>query len=143
MTHALWNEVLNNIMSLYPPWITAGIEVSDIDAAIKIYVEKWRLFRVEYRHNDSAALRLIDTPTPFLLTINLAGRTDTQGWIIPSAKTGYLVLPINNFWQWVDTIFGSRDIIEQTPWSCYVVLTDPFGHMFVFETNESPPEALR
>jgi hypothetical protein len=123
-------------------WITLCLEVPDIEAAIDLYVNTWMLFedvnKIPEGRRASAILEFIDSSICFRLGLFPVGSADSEGQPIPSAKNARISLPKSDFWTWVDTIFSSRDVVESTPWSADVILRDPFGHMFVIYTTESP-----
>ena len=115
-------------------YITVGVTVPDIASAIEIYVNRWKLFTVSYWHQDSANLIAIGATVPLKLHLCLEGRKDTRGESIPSGKTVYIAFPKSDFWEWVDSTFGNRDLVTDTPWSSDVILRDPIGHMIVVST---------
>ena len=118
------------------------MEVPDIEVAVDLYVNTWMLFKevneIAGGKRASADLEFINSSIFFRLGLDLEGSTDWQGRPLPSAKNARISLPKPDFWTWVDTVFGSRDGVESVPWRAYVVLRDPFGHMFVIYTTESP-----
>lgn len=126
--------------------IAVGITVPDIASAVEIYVNQWKLFTVlNWLGSDldeGAGLVAINATVPLRLQLCLEERRDTRGELIPSGKTVRISFPRSDFWEWVDSTFGNRDLIEHTPWSASVILRDPFGHMIIVSTPwpEDQPE---
>lgn len=122
-------------------WIEASLLVGDVDQAVELYVNKWKLFEIENSGGASlsriAMLRYTDKCTPFrLVVVQSDKRMDSKGRIIPAASHAKLSLPKSNFRRWVTDVFGKDDLVEYTPWSESVVLVDPWGHMFTIDTFE-------
>jgi hypothetical protein len=133
-------------------WISLCVEVEDIEAAIAVYSDRWKLFRIVNNGGAGddafATLELIDSETRFRLGLYKEGAMDSKGRRIPSAKHARISLPKSDFWSWVDLTFNSRARVESTPWSADVILQDSNGHMFVIYTTvpptpDSPPPTPR
>ena len=127
-------------------WISISIEVADIDEAIEVYTNRWKLFRLVNKNGvdpvESATLELVDPKTRFRLELYKHGIIDSSGRLIPSAKHAHVSLPKSDFWSWVDQVVRMSDRVESTPWSAYVVLSDLDGHMFVIYTTESADSTM-
>ncbi len=123
--------------------ISVCIEVSNINQAVDIYVNKWKLFELISKGglgaDEFANLQFIDSATRFRLGLYQAGQKDSHGRPLPSAKSARISIPKSDFWSWVDLVLGSREAVESTPWSADVILRDPFGHIFVIYTTEADP----
>lgn len=129
-----------------PNWISISIEVGNIDKAIDLYSNRWKLFRLVNKNGvdsvESATLELVNSENRFRLGLHKHGELDSIGRSIPSAKHARISLPKSDFWSWVDITMRMSDRVESTPWCSYVVLSDVDGHMFVIYTTESADSTM-
>lgn len=130
-------------MNIERNWVSISVAVTDVTAATNLYVNEWRLFSVVNAggsgDDEFATLLFLDAATRFRLVVVKEGQRDAKGRAIPAARTARVSLPKVHFWEWVDAVFMNRQRVESSPWSADVILTDPFGHMFVIYTTEPAP----